>query len=390
MVNKIKKAIKLFDMFGKNVNLNIKNNKHLKSTFGGIVSLFFYLGVLVISGYSLNDYVNNNPPNVVLTNNYRNLSKIDNVSIYNFNMSFAMYTDFGSIEFYNMKIHDYSLLQTNEVKVFPTYEGRNITLGAYVLCDKIPPNTYSPEFEQILYYVHRNRTICIDYSLDNVTSGGDFLKLGDQYWTKGGFTLDLCELYPNQCTNSSYLKEVSSVDYAYKFSTLLESYFVNFTAKSGYSNHLAVEYFDIDLSKDVSYTITYTKNTIQTDNNFIYNFIKPDENIFYTTKTSAIFIERQGPVNLLKIVFNYIYDKNEVIYYRSYEHFDSTLASAFSLIQILYYFNMILIEFFNYGYLENKIINKIIKFKNEQDLNNNIEISHKKIGHFSILTMLLP
>lgn len=63
-----------------------------------------------------------------------------------------------------------------------------------------------------------------------------------------------------------------------------ENIYTNFTEKDGFSFNRNMKGVSVNLMKNYIFSISITKNTIYTDNNFIYDFLPLVTNHFFTTE----------------------------------------------------------------------------------------------------------
>lgn len=142
--------------------------------------------------------------------------------------------------------------------------------------------------------------------------------------------------------------------------------------------------FDLGVNHRVE--IIFTKNTLETDNNLIFNFMANDVKEFFTFDVKHTEVERLENLAQMEIVFDISFSRFEKNHTRSYEKLDSTLANIQAVTAIIDWLFAMMLGYFNSNSMEKYLANKVYLVQNSNSNNdyNSIKVSHNRQG--SVIT----
>jgi len=138
--------------------------------------------------------------------------------------------------------------------------------------------------------------------------------------------------------------------------------------KSAYSSYI---YHRLNLNKDLNIDVVVTKHIIITDPNKLFTFSPIYYKEFYSYHPTIIETNRKVGLNSettimnVKIVFRE--DDQEVMIYRNFETLENMIANIATILFAVYFVFKLLLFFFKKGNLTLSLLNKIYKFKEEDD-----------------------
>jgi len=133
-------------------------------------------------------------------------------------------------------------------------------------------------------------------------------------------------------------------------------------------------YHRLDFNKDLVIDVVVTKNIVVTDPNQLFPIKPTYYNEFYSYK--AVIIETNRPDDLksgdsvLKVKLVFREDDSEIYIYRNFETIESMVANIATILFAIYFVFKLLLFFFKKGNLTLSLLNKIYKFKEEEENSN--------------------
>lgn len=377
--------IKAIDYFGSDIQYTINGDQKAKSILGGLTSIVFYILAALVFAYNLDQFIYHNLPTITQNIMPRDTAREDNISLWALNSSFALFdqSDIGTLRPLNIKIKDFGIYEVSAN--FIPVPSKDVTEVAYfVPCSELDLTKRKGRLDEFISYVNMSNFLCI-YNIPpaNATLGGNAFQFTKSHVYNGKVQLDICEEFKN-CSNQAYMQNLSSTN-NYKLLSIVEATFTNFTEYNGFSTSMNFYYYSFDLTTDYNIKISFTKNTMKTDRNLLFNFFATEEVEYYTSKIDITPKTRFGNSAAITFDLEYYYDIMEIVYMRSYIKIDIMLAAVFSVIQAIWYGLYIFITVFNYGYVENFMASELISVKTDQkrdkinDLRNDLNIRPQKM-----------
>jgi len=212
--------------------------------------------------------------------------------------------------------------------------------------------------------------LCANISKEtNITIGSDFVSSNQSDYLEANLYFDTCKL-TSKCNDPIALNSDVKKNFRLFFS--LNNQFFDKSEYKGYkSTFSSYTYHRLDFNKDLSIDVVVTKNIVITDPNKLFTLIPIYYNEFFSYH--AIIKETSRPANLstsntlmnVNIVFRE--DDTEVIITRNYETIESIIANIATILFAIYFVFKLLLFFFKKGNLTLSLLNKIYKFKEEDD-----------------------
>lgn len=347
--------IKRADIYGYPITFNYKGEETLKSVLGGYTSILYQISVFIIFLINIIAFFTDNQPIITANKLYRDHNRPEVVPTNFFNISIGLASlKEGKIEYLQLPIIYQTILSVETNIKTNTYTQAQV--GSVLTCDKYYKqlNVIS-DISSII-----DNFLCTNFTKPTIYAGIDIIK---SYYNslQAAIVIDTCSMFNNdQCTDN---------DHPLLLSILFGNNYTNLLDPQGYSPSFDYkEYMNFNANLDYKILITYTKNTLITDNNFIYSFFKPEKVVYFSMNLDIQPTERPKKNPYLMITQHYIYDDYENIIYRSYTKFDETLANIFSIIEIFAVLGSVICYVFTNGNLERKIANDLYFF--EPDDNN--------------------
>lgn len=365
-MKKAKKYIVDLDNYGSNIHFTFNGKDNANSFTGGIATIIYYVAALLVFCYNLYQFIYNNKPIISFTASYRNSSEINMMSLYAINHSLFLFeqNEKGIPRLMDIDMKDYGFVHMTG-EIFPQMQQTVETIGNFYPCSESIGSNIRDSFGPMISFVNISNVICLKIDKPDQPLGGSALRFTKSHEYYGQVALNLCASFQD-CYDANSLKQKSLTN-RYKMISIVQNTFTNFTERDGYSTSFDTFLFDMDLMADYTVTITLTKNTMSTDRNILFNFQQNEDKIYYTSSMKIEPTVRLGATNTMNINYKYVYDSQEIIYFRSYMKIDLFLAGVFSIVQTVSVILSIICKILNYGYLNNILANELLFFKKEEE-----------------------
>ena len=127
------------------------------------------------------------------------------------------------------------------------------------------------------------------------------------------------------------------------------------------------------MNKDLIFDILITKHHVITDPNILFTLLPQRKSEFYNFELFIRETNRVTDKNTLGIKIIYRETDREVYIYRNFEKIDNIVANVAAIFYAVYFIFKIFIYFFRKGNLSLNLMNKLYKFKHEDDTNVDFE-----------------
>jgi hypothetical protein len=290
-------------------------------------------------------------PTIIQYNQIRNLSMFEDVPF-----DFSSIIGYAGIPFNNEEenkrsFYNYKINYLNSLII--------TSIGKFSDCEANSNN----EFYKIPSILFEYFTLsCMNQTVKNVKMGGDILSSDGELYVVGEF-----------------LKSLNDTSNGYEFGYYYPNNFFDIYNEEGYTTYHDYKIFFVNGDKMIDIKYTITKNIVRTDYNLMFNFFKPEDKVFYSSKIEMNIKDQTMYKNKLHVQFEYKLDKIENYYLRSYTKFDTVLAKIFSIFKICYFVFGGIIKIFNYGCVEYTLINNLYKFGENNQSKNDMQRERKVI-----------
>jgi len=376
-MKQLKNFLKSSDIYGNIIGFKYEGNDRITSALGGCLTvclLVISIIVLVIRfvSWSSNNY------NIEIKTSSLN-KNLTNPDI--FNSTYFGFT-LGILEFHKDgkpntlgELNPIGDIYINQISLStkPSLHEEQTLMGNIVNCYENNLNEMLTSIIKIQNYSFGNTFntfLCSNISKENnITIGSDFIASDQSNYLEANIFFDICKVTP-ECNNHDALYTEVKKEFRLYFS-LYNQFFdkLNYEGyKSAYSNYINHR---LDFNKDLSIDIVVTKNIIITDPNKLFTFLPKYYNEYYSYE--AVIRDTNRPAGLrtgdtimnVNIVFRE--DDREVYIYRDFETIDNLLANTSTIIFAIYFVFKQLLFYFKKGNLTLSLLNKIYKFKEEDE-----------------------
>ena len=353
--------MKNIDIFPLNFNFNIKDNDLLKTFWGGIFSVSLFVTSIALVVYNLYSYSKSQSPIVLISQNFiadkpPELLDISNLQFIPFFLNRDVKPIIFDIVPQNISFISLDINGTN-----PPID---LIIGQTDKCSKAKDN-FSINLSNSIYetvHIDPNNISCLikNYSIDDIKLGGSPVLTKQVRQIEFSIKYDLC-------SNKNFLLICRN-----NTAQLLNPFFLNIFFNNHYSDlNLAQGYrlfqdFQqkiISAGEDYIIEITVEKNTIYSDDNYLFNFYPKRIYKYYAyTNININSYPRRGDPNFATFNFIIRLDKYETNYYRSYMKLDQLLANTMSIFSVLLLLFENLTKIFEFKSVEYYLMKKLYYF----------------------------
>ena len=271
----------------------------------------------------------------------------------------------------NAKANDSALGHRN-LNVDNNTEGPVQSLSSTIQ-SRLDSNLYPySSFKQYLK-VLENHSYCASFH-DDIKVGGDLVNSGVKNNIIGHFDIDTCkidEMNTDICSDNIKLSKFSKDKKLYWVMAFKNNHLTP-DLKEGYSAFTDSIVGEFDLGSDHEIVMTYSKNILSTDNNFIFDFVPPQEITFPTFTIMHRLIPKDSNPDKVKIFLKLKLSNFDVNHSRGYVKLDSIIANIQAITYLVDVFFISLCQFFHYGKMDIFIANKAYQiFDNPETVKSN-------------------
>lgn len=382
------------DSFLEIPSFRVKGEDGYKTLTGGIlyvVYLFFYMSISMY--YLINNFSNYQP----IISTYSTSTNFGNEIILNhenIQLALSFYEEKESIlpvtfdissEITHKKIDVINNI-FNEVSIGEAIKCKD--LETIILSQNKNNKLENKDLQLLPFYqlkkhlnVLEDNTYC-NYFKQNLIYGGDLLSTGLKNVLENEIIIDACSIKgitKEDCNNIQKLSTFSNLN-NFNWIFLFKNFELNPNLDLGYNAFTESLQNEFDLGMDHIITFTYVKNILTTDNNFIFDFIKPKIITFPSFIINHLKVPRVGNSNEVKLIISFEQSSYDINHDRGYIRLDSILANIQAVVSIFEIFILYLGKLLNYGkldvYIANKsynVVNNNKKIKNSLKIKNSIK-----------------
>jgi len=381
-MKKFKNVLKSSDIFGNIVGFKYEGDDRIKSVLGGCLTVLLLIITIVIVIIRFVNWGSNDYNLEVKTSSFnKDLSFSDNFNSTFFGFRLGVLelnkdgrpTTLGELN----PIGDSSINQVTLAAKPYLLEHQN-KIGSIINCYENKENNMLPlfiKFQDDSFKETYKNFLCSNISKEtNITLGSDFVVANQSDYIEANLIFDICKVTP-KCTDHNALYTKLTNDFRLLFS--LNNQFFDKHEHKGYKTSISsYMYHRMDFNKDLVINVIVTKNIIITDPNHLFTIFPTYSNEFYSYQ--AVISETNRPADLnnvdrllkVKIVFR---------------DDDQDVANIATLLFAIYFVCKLLLFFFKKGNLTLSLLNKIYKFKEEDNSIINYEAFQSINGIESIL-----
>jgi hypothetical protein len=340
------KLLRPIDMYGDIINFKIDGSNKTKSLFGGTLSLTTYIIYIAIVYYNIQQFLKKDPQ-VTLYTQVRGIEVQESIPLndFKFLVNIIEYNDNGTLQLLKYKPSG------NLFSLDDNINGSNDNLGNFTICNE--SLSYYDEYKNKFKKYGPDKFICNDAfenTTKNVNLGGTLFSDSNNTILSGYLKLNVSSYSEHKMVLFSIINKVPDI-----------------RTDEGYSkyNHSIFDYYNGN--NIFSVRIKVIKNTMNTDNNLIFNFIESNISIFYTYDIGVYTSYSRQNNDTLNVSIQFEMSNLEYIYQRSYLKFDALLANIFAMTSIVSMIFVIIHYVFNYGTMEYTLIKNLYMFKDGID-----------------------
>jgi hypothetical protein len=360
IMNKFLKFFEIFDYFGVQMKFRINEKASYQSPFGGIMFIFFFIISFSYVGYNFFQFVNR--LNMNLGYNTKNKTPAPPLNVRN--STFAFYLDIVGINDNNSISVNYITKRFNistSIISFNATDDFNFQEFPMNFC--APEDVLMLDFTNILYDLSTSLCPQIPKEYDNFTIKG-IITDNDYNYIEIKFTLK--EEYQNRtleidsCLSRRKIYAVLSI-----IDTQID--YDNYTNPVSYFPRTIDARFDINTYKTISVSLSQLEFTSD-DNILISNPLKKNY-ITYNSASLDINTVNDRKLNPEVLSFKLQVSPEVIILQRVYQKLPSFFADMSGILSQAILILLILIPYVNEKKAEQKIMNKVMRYKGNENFN---------------------
>jgi len=374
----IQRVIKSSDIYGNIIGFKYEGDDRIKSVLGGCLTVCLLITSIVVLIITFVNWATNDYNLEIKTSTFnKDLTYPDS-----FNSTFLGFR-FGVLELKNNgaptilgelnPMGDNSINQVSLAAQPFLHEEQN-KIGDIINCYENNQNEFLSafvKFQDNSFKDTYKNFLCSNISKGtNITLGSDFVVSNQTDYLEANLYFDICKVTSN-CTDPIALHSTLKDKFRLYFS-LNNQFFDRYNYEGFTSTFSSYIYHRLDFNKDLDIDVVVTKNIVITDPNQLFTLLNSYSTEFYSY--NADIKETNRPEDLdssdktimkVKIVFRV--DDSEVYIYRNYERIENLVANIATILFAIYFVFKLLLFFFKKGNLTLSLLNKIYKFKEEDD-----------------------
>jgi len=357
--------LKKIDLFGSKLGFTLNNQSNLKSTLGGIFTLFTFIIYILLFNILAKDFYTKSNPKINSEKIFITESDVNNFTIRNDTFLFAIS---------NLKyLEDPKLYKSSLYFVKEDFERHPIQLD-FITCDK----SYHSDF--INYHTHSEHYHCInmkDLINENLTSNYLSNEIHTNYIE---FSLKYDNDYINTL-NETYKQTLLNLD------ERIDVLFPELSSPNNYYNPLQIklDFSDLYLNKDIQYRnlFGFAETKLERDQNFLLDDefeIRSEIHLANLKEYSYQRFDNSQELIYLRFYLNGLYYNKYTLVYKK---LPEALAELMGIMQPLIIVFSFVIEYFTKYNLDIFLIdNFLCYFTKEQNKDDKIIWRHENYKNF--------
>jgi len=394
-MKQLKSVLKNIDIFGNIIGFKYENEDRIKSIFGGCLTICLLIIAVIYIIISIHEWGANDFNLSVKTSTFaKNLTYPDN-----FNSSFFGFR-FGVLERHNDglpttlgELNPIGVSNIDNIRIAsePYLHEIQTTIGNIINCYKEEENTFITglsKFEDKSFRDSFKNLLCSNISKQtNISIGSDFDTSKQIDYIETNLYFDVCQI-TKSCRDPNTLSSVVKKDFRVLFS--LDNQFFDKSAYDGYKTTTTTySYHRLDFSKDLDIDVVVSKNVVFTDPNKLFNILPTYSTEFYSYQVDIRETTRvqqlENGANVMTVKFVFRQSDREVFINREFKRIEDMTSDIATIIFAIYFVFKLILFFFKRGNLTLSLLNKIYKFKEEDNDNIDFEAFQSVMEIGSIL-----
>ena len=394
-MKQVKRLLKNSDIYGNIIGFKYENEDRIKSVFGGCLTICLLIISVIFIIITFKEWATNDFNLSVKTSTFAKDLKFPdslNSTYFGFRLGvLELHKDGIPTTLGELIPVGESNINNIRLAAEPFLHEIQTKIGNIINCYKSTENSFLPalsKFEDNSFRDSHKNLLCSNISKEtNISIGSDFVTSSQSDYLEADLYFDICRV-TKSCRDPNALHTEIKNNFRLLFS--LNNRFFDKNAYNGHKSSTSTyTYHRIDFNKDLDIEVIVTKNIVITDPNILFNFLPMYSNEFYSYQVIIRETNRDEHLavgdTIMKVKIVFREDDREVFINCEFETIENMVADMATILFAIYFVFKLLLFFFKRGNLTLSLLNKIYKFKEEDNENIDFEAFQSVMGIDSIL-----